>query len=125
MKLSRRDSGILAERLACAYLQLRGCSLIQRNYRTRRGEIDLVMQQTKPRVLVFVEVKRRASTNYGGAAYALSAAQQHRIQACASYFMQQHPKLAEQPARFDVVLVGGDNWRVTWIKHAFESADNH
>ena len=65
--------GQLYEQLAMAYLQRQGLQLVQQNYQCKAGEIDLVMRDST--TLVFVEVKYRASTAFGGAIAAVTAAQ--------------------------------------------------
>ena len=69
-----RPGGAEAEDLACAWLQARGLRLLERNYRSRRGEIDLIMQDGEQ--LVFVEVRYRASNRYGSAAESITSAKQ-------------------------------------------------
>ena len=96
-----------------------GLKLLQRNYRTPGrggGEIDLIMRDTDG-TLVFVEVRQRAGTLFGGAAASISVTKQNRIIFAAKYYLM---KLTRIPAcRFDVVW-----WRtsITWLKAAFEAS---
>jgi putative endonuclease len=112
-------SGAEAEDLACAWLQARGLRLRERNYRCRRGEIDLIMQDGEQ--LVFVEVRYRRNSRYGSAAESVTAAKQTRLISAASQYLQgQRGALA---CRFDVLALSGANGeRVDWIRDAFQAA---
>ncbi|MDP9485252.1 MAG: YraN family protein, partial [Actinomycetota bacterium] len=79
--MSRRSSGEWGERLALRYLVERGYELIERNYRTRHGEIDLVMRQGT--TLVFVEVKLRRGTGFGGPLEAVTTRKQDTLRSLA------------------------------------------
>jgi putative endonuclease len=114
-----RPSGAEAEDLACAWLQARGLRLRERNYRSRRGEIDLIMQDGEQ--LVFVEVRYRASSRYGSAAESVTAAKQTRLISAASQYLQsQRGALA---CRFDVLALSGPKGEhIDWIRDAFQAA---
>ncbi len=115
---ARRPSGDAAEDRALHLLQERGLVLIERNYRCRVGEIDLVMRDGE--ALVFVEVRYRADGRHGSAAETVSIAKQRRLVAAARRYLQQHPAAARGPCRFDVVAITGD--RVDWLRAAFAPA---
>jgi putative endonuclease len=102
------------ERLACAYLRDSGLRLLERNYRCRRGEIDLVMRDAD--TLVFVEVRFRASTRFGTPAETVDVHKQRRLAAAAAHYLQHHP--TSLPCRFDVIAVSGTD-RIDWIRNAF------
>lgn len=106
-----------AETLAWQYLQSRGLRLLQRNYRCRRGEIDLVLQDQDS--LVFVEVRYRRESRFGSGAESVDRRKQSKLIVCAQHYMQAHPKIARQPCRFDVVSVGGSGDAIEWIRDAF------
>lgn len=106
--------GIAAEQLACDYLQARGLQFVERNYRLKRGEIDLIMRDGS--TLVFVEVRYRKTQRYGGALQSIDPRKQARIIRCAQYYLQYRAPHAQ--ARFDVVAVEGD--QLHWIPNAFE-----
>lgn len=111
----RAQAGALAETLAADYLQRRGLRLIERNYRCRLGEIDLIL--TDGPDLVFVEVRLRRSTEYGGAAASITAAKRRRILRAARHYLSGK---AERPCRFDVLLLDAPAAdRIVWIKDAF------
>jgi putative endonuclease len=105
------------ERLACTYLERRGLRLLERNYRCRRGEIDLVMRDTD--TLVFVEVRFRTSSRFGTPAETVDSHKQRRLASAAAHYLQRHP--TNLPCRFDVVAVNGAN-SIDWIRSAFDVA---
>ena len=102
-----------AETTAWHYLQARGLRLLHRNYRSRRGEIDLVLQDKDS--LVFVEVRYRRQSRFGTAAESVDRRKQSRLIACAHHYIQTHPDAARQPCRFDVVSISGSPAAIEWI----------
>ena len=104
-----------AEQSAERYLRRRGLKTLDRNYRTHRGEIDLVMREGKE--LVFVEVRHRGDQRYGTAAATVGPQKQRRLVAAAQHYLQRH---GEQPCRFDVVVFDGDA-DPEWIPDAFQA----
>ncbi len=110
-------SGKTAESLAAIYLQQQGLTMKGSNYRCRFGEIDLIMRDG--RTLVFVEVRLRSSSRFGGAANSITTAKQRKIAITAGHYLQQH---GDQACRFDVVLMDKTNLQhIEWIKNAFET----
>lgn len=105
-----------AEARACAYLQARGLELLARNFRTRNGEIDLVMRDRTG--LVFVEVRYRRSTAFGTASETVTATKQARVRHAAEHFLHQHPAYRDCACRFDVVAC--DEEAVEWLVDAFQ-----
>lgn len=104
------------ELLALAYLQQQGLRLVQQNFLCKAGEIDLIMQHDTH--LVFIEVKYRASTAFGGAAAAVTAAKQQKLIRTAKWYLQQH-KLSNTACRFDVVAIEGQEpYQYQWIRNA-------
>jgi putative endonuclease len=92
--------------------------IIARNYRCRFGEIDLIMQDAD--VLVFVEVRMRASASYGGAAGSIHVAKQRRLIAAAEHYLSTLSRTP--PCRFDAILMNEMNAAsVEWIKDAFST----
>src|SRR5919199_5079623 len=109
--MTRRSSGAWGEDLALRYLTNRGYNLVERNYRTRHGEIDLIVRNEE--ALVFVEVKLRRGTAYGDPLEAVTPRKQTIIRKLAvEYLSDRNPHF--DALRFDVVgiLVGKDNLRV-------------
>jgi putative endonuclease len=113
--------GKQAEDRACQYLQARGLRLLARNYRSQRGEIDLILQDQNS--LVFVEVRYRSQSHFGSAAESIDRRKQSRLIACARYYMQTHPDACEQPCRFDVVSITGPRSAIEWIPDAFNATE--
>jgi putative endonuclease len=97
--------GKTGEDLACEELLRRGYAILDRRYRTRRGELDIVALDGV--TLVFVEVKTRASTNCGGPLDAVTPAKCRRIAAMAADY-QLRRRLQTRGCRFDVVAVTFD-----------------
>jgi len=94
-------TGLSAEARAAAYLIAKGYRILAKRFRTRYGEIDLVVRRRN--LVVFVEVKARASLD--DAAYAVTPRQQRRIIDAAQAWLMAHPEHAELELRFDAVLV--------------------
>jgi len=111
-----------AEDRACHYLQAQGLKLLARNYRSQRGEIDLILQDKDS--LVFVEVRYRSHPHFGSAAESIDRRKQSRLIACARYFMQTHPDTCEQPCRFDVISISGPKSAIEWIPDAFSATES-
>jgi len=109
-----RRAGTAAEDLALAHLQQRGLALEARNFACRMGEIELIMEERG--TLVFVEVRQRSSTAFGGAAESITARKREKLVATARYYLARRPDLP--PCRFDAVLVDGQG-RIDWIRDAF------
>ena len=108
------EPGRQAEDAALAFLQGRGLKLLERNYRCRFGEIDLVMREGG--VLVFVEVRMRAGTAFGGARESITAAKRSRLLAAARHFLALQASVPQ--CRFDALLLNGDGG-IEWLRNAF------
>lgn len=123
--LQRRDGGAraragrAAELAAEQWLRRQGLSTVARNYRCRLGEIDLVMSEGAH--LVFVEVRLRNRSDYGGAAASVTRAKQQRLVRTAGVFLSAHPRWRQASCRFDVLAgqeQGGElEW--LWLRDAF------
>lgn len=106
-----------AEQIAAMYLQQNGLILLDRNYRCRFGEIDLVMREGK--TLVFVEVRLRRDNSFGGAGSSITPSKQQKLTRTAEHYLQQHGMAS---CRFDAILMrkpGVDH--IEWIKNAFDA----
>ncbi len=116
--------GQAAEDLACRYLQDQGLHLIERNYRCKRGEIDLVMRDASS--VVFVEVRYRRNNRFGSGAESVNRYKQAKLIATALHYLQSNKAAAKSPARFDVISVTlqgevGHTTEIQWIKNAFDA----
>ncbi len=109
--------GQTAENRACEYLLKNGLRVLERNYRCRQGEIDLVMNDAD--TIVFVEVRYRSNPAFGSAAESVDSRKQGKLITAANHYLQQHPRQAQRPARFDVVSMNGNN--LEWIRNAFQA----
>lgn len=110
-----QQDGDRAEDQALAYLLASGLRLVDRQVQRRVGEIDLIMVQGE--TLIFVEVRRRASALFGGAAASITPAKQRRVRLAAQSWLQQHYGDRWPNCRFDVCALDGD--RIEWIPGAF------
>jgi putative endonuclease len=110
--------GERAEALAAEFLAGLGLALLARNFRTRHGEIDLVMRDGD--VLVFVEVRLRALSRFGGAAASITAAKRERLVAAARGYLARLER--EPPCRFDAILLDAlDPPRIAWERDILEA----
>jgi len=116
----RQMLGMSGEDLACAELQRRGYAIVERRYRTRLGEIDIIAKDGL--TIVFVEVKARMTQDFGGAAAAMTGWKQRRIARMAADYLARQ-KLHDCPCRFDVVAIDFDKSepRVIVYPNAFDA----
>ena len=109
------------ENAAAAMLERAGLHLVQRNYRCKAGEIDIVARDGV--TLVFVEVRARRPGRFGGAAVTVDARKQRRLCAAAQHFLQSRRTSASQACRFDVITFeprqSGSDLEIQWIPGAF------
>ncbi len=110
--------GDAAEDLAATLLEKQGLTLIARNYRSKRGELDLVMLDNQH--LVIVEVRYRKNSSFGSAAESVNRSKQRRIIAATEQFLNQYKQHAGRAIRFDVVAMQ-DNQSPEWLKDAFQT----
>lgn len=115
---SAATTGERGEALARRYLERRGLKTVAENYRTRVGEIDLIMLDKT--TLVFVEVRYRKSRAFGGALHSLTPAKCAKITRTAEIYRMQHG--CDGAARFDFVAVSPGR-EPEWIRDAFQAAD--
>lgn len=115
-----KEKGDITESYAANHLIKQGLKFIEANFRSKCGEIDLVMKEDD--TWVFVEVKYRKKATYGGAISTISASKQQKLTRCAAFYLQQ-AQLNEYntPCRFDVIALQGDikEPQLTWLKNAF------
>ena len=110
-----QSKGAAGEQLAADYLQRRGLTLVERNFRVRGGEIDLVCRDG--RTTVFVEVRLRSRGDFGGAAASITAAKQARLILAARHWLLRH---GETPCRFDCILLDElSETAIEWLRDAF------
>ena len=88
-----------------------------KNYHGKYGEIDLIMRDKK--TLVFIEVRYRNSSAFGGAEASVTPQKQQKIIRTAQQYLQQHYR-SEPECRMDVVAIDKNN-KINWLKNAFEA----
>lgn len=110
------ELGAAAEERAARFLVAQGVRVVERNWRCRGGEIDLVCDDRG--TLVFVEVRLRAHDRYGGSAESITRAKQRRIVMAARHYLAAG---REPPCRFDAVLLSGESDAIEWIRNAFDA----
>ena len=117
----RQKFGKQGESLAVWYLKKNGYKILEQNYRTKLGEIDIIAREKK--TLVFVEVKSRRSIRFGSPKWAVTPKKQRTISMVALSYLK-NTKQTEAKARFDVVTITSnqDEPRIEIIKNAFELA---
>ena len=107
--------GVDSEAMAAAFLQGRGLEILVRNYRCRLGEIDLVARDGA--TTVFVEVRRRASSAFGGAAASITQSKRAKLVRAARHYLSGFRDVPQ--CRFDALLIEGEPPRIEWIRNAF------
>ena len=121
MQNKRQKFGAKGESLAAWYLKKNGYKIIEQNYRTQLGEIDIIAKEKK--TLVFVEVKARRSTRFGNPKLAVTPKKQRKISMVALYYLKTTNQISAK-ARFDVVAITSnrDQPQIEIVKNAFELA---
>lgn len=128
--LSHKSSkGASAENIACLYLSQQGIKIVERNYRTQRGEIDIIAREDD--TLIFVEVRLRSKPNFGDAAQSIDARKQARLITAAQHYLLKKGLTDAQPCRFDAICMSTvdtdtaktdthpNRQTIDWIRDAF------
>lgn len=112
--------GMLWEQHALKFLRTQKLQLLERNYRCKVGEIDLIMRAADDS-LIFVEVRARTQNYFGGAAASVDRYKQQRLLRAAMHYLQ---RLTEMPVcRFDVIAF--ENGQLSWYQNAFYLDEIH
>lgn len=114
-KASHLRIGEESERLAQSFLEKKGLELVEKNYRCRYGEIDLIMRNKQ--CLVFIEVRYRKTNLYGNAAQSITPSKIKKITHTAHHFLNEQSSYAHLSKRFDFVGITGE--QLEWIENAF------
>ena len=116
MDQSKRFQGSKAEDIACSYLIDQGMRLCGRNFYSRFGEIDLIMQDID--TIVFIEVRHRSS-GYADALESISYTKQQKLLKAANYYLSKYANYTT-PCRFDAVILDNSN-KPIWLKNIIMS----
>ena|ERR1039457_2858859 len=119
-----RSTGALGEELAATFLMSHGYRIVERNFRCKGGEVDLVARDPKDKSLVFVEVKTRHSLSYGVPQLAVTPFKQRQISKAALTWLSKK-RLHDTNARFDVIAIllhTESAHSIEHIRNAFELA---
>lgn len=116
---STENKGSDAEQRAAIFLQQQKLTLLERNYRCRFGEIDLIMREGD--TVIFIEVRMRSSDRFGGAATSITAAKQLKLTRAARHYLAGCE--GDFPCRFDAILISGERENeIEWIRNAFDES---
>lgn len=117
MSKDSRLIGIDAETVAVDFLEKHGYRILQKNFRTKLGEIDIIAKDKN--TICFVEVKSRANTSRGLPEEAINNFKRRKVSRAALAFLKQN-KLMDSDARFDVVSIDLNEVKINLFKNAFE-----
>lgn len=119
MTNKRIRTGKWGESIAVDFLQENGFRILERNYRSGYGEVDIIAQ--KDQAIVFFEVKTRTNRAFGLPEDTITAAKRTHLEATAQMYMQEHPEY-EGECRIDVlaieIIAGSENLEITWFENA-------
>lgn len=115
--MSTVERGASAEARACELLERAGCAIVERNFRCKAGELDIIAREGD--TLCFVEVRSRADGEHGHAAETVGSKKQRQVARVAQYYLAMRDPVFVH-ARFDVVAFAGDD--ELWIRDAFRAA---
>lgn len=116
----RRSAGIASESLAATFLEQQGLQLVERNYHSRLGEIDLIMRHGQ--TLVFIEVRFRTSNSFVHPLASVNRRKQQRIIRAAQVYLKHHGLSDQVSCRLDVLGISRDTSGgliYDWVKGAF------
>lgn len=119
-----RSTGALGEEIAANFLISRGCRILERNFRCKGGEVDIIAREAGSGCLLFVEVKARRDLSYGVPQLAVTPFKQRQISKAALTWLGRSG-LHDHQARFDVIailLADSGRHKVEHIMNAFELA---
>ena len=112
--MDRREKGAQSEEAACRHLTQKGYQILQRNFRWKGGEIDIIAQING--LIVFVEVRARSYSTFGSAAETINPSKKEKIKRTALLYLQK--SRLDSPVRFDVITFDGDKLEHT--ENAFD-----
>ena len=116
------DNGKMAEEVALKFLCKQKLILLQKNFYSRFGEIDIIMQDKATHTLVFVEVKMRTNTNYGYSQEMIYPSKKQKIIKTANYYLLKNNTYYNYNCRFDLIAFNSaqlNDENIEWIQNAF------
>ena len=113
--MNRRSIGKIGEDMAAAFLENKGIVILERNYRNRCGEIDIIAMEQD--VLLFIEVKYRKNQKFGYPLESVGISKQEKIKHIALYYLKEKPLYMGSEIRFDCIGIMESG--IEWIKGAF------
>jgi putative endonuclease len=119
-----RNTGNQGEEIAANFLIARGYRILERNFRCKGGEVDIIAREPEDKSLVFIEVKARRGLTYGVPQLAVTSFKQRQISKAALTWLSKN-RLHDTNARFDVIAIlldGGGLHKVEHIVNAFDLA---
>jgi putative endonuclease len=114
----------VGEEIAANFLLARSYRILERNFRCKGGEVDIIARDPSDKSLVFIEVKARRGLSYGVPQLAVTPFKQRQISKAALTWLSKN-RLHDQNARFDVIAIlldGGGLHKVEHIRNAFDLA---
>ncbi len=115
--MNKRETGVWGEDRALAFLTEKGYTVIERNYRSRRGEIDIIAQDGER--IVFVEVKVVGAYPPEDLGRIIGPGKRRKIRETGRVFLHEHPELSERGARCDVIMVVPAGDGIVHLENAF------
>ncbi len=115
--MNNRKIGSRYEDMAADYIKSQGLQIIEKNFYSKFGEIDIIAIDLKQNMIIFYEVKFRKNERYGSPFEAVDYRKQQKIRKTAQYFLVTHRQYAEYQVRFDVIGICGNH--ISCILHAF------
>ena len=118
--MNKRVVGDTKEILACKYISEKGAKILERNFRCRTGEIDIIAKDDK--YLCFIEVKYRHDDSFGQPQEAVNFKKKKHICKVSDFYLYSKYKSFDIPVRYDVVAISQkeDIFAFKWIKNAFD-----
>ena len=111
--MNRRQKGTFYEEIASSYLQKHGIRIIEKNYRIKQGEVDLIGEDASH--LIFFEVKYRKDKEFGEPWESVFVEKRKRIGKVALQYI--YSRKVKKQVRYDVISICGDE--ISWFKNAF------
>ncbi len=118
--MNKRRKGEIIESLVCDFIAQQGAVIVEKNYRCRQGEVDIIARDD--RYLCFIEVKFRYDTRFGQPQEAVTPTKQKHICNVSKFYLYSKYKSLDVPVRYDVIAVSpqDDIYICNWIKNAFD-----